>query len=523
MMFFTTIIKSNKLALLIIFLFVIILTVPDFFLYPGADYGVYSYGAHIINKGGSLYKDFWDHKGPGIYGYLAMWQIIFGSNWWSIKASLIPIYFLWGVAIYFYSKLILKKPGAVLLLSLLSVYSVLRLGFDANRSGAILVLSVSVDILALYAIIRSFNSGISSKKRYFWGIVAGSLAFIAFLIRQTSLVAGLVSFIFCGYYFITKENKIELTILGLFSGFFLIGTAFIYFVLRSSLSFPILYDRLVFYNSNYSNAFVSFDSILLWKDIFLSDQVLWVLMLTGLICMQIQGFDFLKSREYRLMISASLIAIVLSLIAVKPISFYRIQYIPHLFVISFVILVYLWENTHLNIPFYKLVRIIILLFLGVYYTNIIVQDGLAIRNWYITASSYNFQISNYPDQVVSRSIKEIPGARSLFVLGNRPWIYMWSGLDNSTEYYYTNALFTRGYLTNGEFSTFLSEFQLKLPDVVVTWANYPPSKDELYDVNRAIEIDDVIKKKYKLYKTLPFTSQQVWPYEAFQVKVFIRN
>ncbi len=130
--------KGYLLALLLIGVLTTLLVLPDFWMPSGTDYGVYFNAGRLILKGLAPYKGFWDHKTPGIYLYLALWQYVFGSGWFSAKAALIPIYLLWGHSIFTLSEALFKRLSFSLIAALMGIYLSLRLGFDPARNGAIL-------------------------------------------------------------------------------------------------------------------------------------------------------------------------------------------------------------------------------------------------------------------------------------------------------------------------------------------------------------------------------------------------
>lgn len=516
--------RFKWLAFVIIFLSVIILIIPDLFLYPGADYGVYSNGAQLINRGAVLYSDYWDHKGPGIYIYLALWQRIFGSSWWSLKASLIPIYFLWGLAIYLFSTLTFKKRWMALVVALLSVYYVMRLGFDPNRSGAILVFSTAFELLALYAIGVLFSYKQTPKKLYLSGMAGVVLAATAFLIRQTSIGAGLIILGSCCYFFVKKDQRIRYVITGVLSGGMLAVLIASFTVWGFDVEISILYDRLIFFNSVYSASYVSFDSVLAWWNIFMFDGILWILAAASVLWLTPKQNEMIfKISGLRYALVAGLVATFLAMMAVKPQSFYKLQYLPYLLMIAVLVVAYIIENTREKLLFLKTVRVVIVLLVGIYSANIFLSDMLALKNWYSTAESYHYQIANYPDQVVAEKIKSIPGNKTLFVLGNRPWIYLWSGLTNPTQYYYTNGLFSDGYLSLAQFESFVAEFKSKLPDTIVIWSNYPAKQDDRYNWNFVEKMNGLVEQNYELYETVAFENWQVWPYQAFSVDIYVKK
>ncbi len=287
--------NGHAKAAIIILVLSAVLLIPDLWMYPGTDYGVYFNGGRLILQGKIPYRDFWDHKTPLIYLYTAVWQLIFGSGWWSAKTSLIPIYGLYGISIYIFDVVLFpeQKRGA-LTSALTGVYLALRLGFDPARNGAILALATSLEVWSLASIYALFRHGSKSgsKACCYWIklVIVGALSACAFLVRQTSIVPLLV-------YIVTRKMSKEKTytrfrdvLLFVIGYVVIIGSAILILVgngvrgewiLRQVVAFNRIYVAHYVRHCD-SHAFVH------WMMIFLGNAFWWWLVLVGALLLSLR-------------------------------------------------------------------------------------------------------------------------------------------------------------------------------------------------------------------------------------------
>jgi len=502
----------------IVVLVVSILVIPDFFMYSGTDYGVYFNNGRLLSQGQIPYKDFWDHKTPGIYIYLALWQLIFGSGWFSAKASLIPIYVLWGVAIFAFSKITFKRNLPSIITALVGVYFVLRLGFDPARNGAILVLSTSVELLALsliYRITMQTNIPQNNLHQIVIGILVGILSTIAFLIRQTSITPFLVLFFLLIFSHITKKKSRTLINFGSFAvGSLTIIMAAILLARVMRLTISDIYKPLIVYNRLYAEYYFSQPTIKAWMDILLSDIIWWVPTLVGVFVLILHRSDDrenanIKQTGLKFLYLCLGIAIFLTVLSIRPQNYYRIQYYPYLFIISFVVVLFIIETFPKHRSISATLSLVVSLLLMLPLFTIIKSDVSGIRNWYTTAKYYNFQVTDFPDQVIANQILQIPNSEKIFVYGNRAWIYVLTGAFSPNKYYYASSMFRKGYLSQNEFEMTLAELEATPPEVIVYWPNRPVISDA-YDSSYIDEFERFVQTNYDLNELITISSS--WPY-----------
>jgi len=274
---------ENVLTIAVIGLVATILTIPDFLMHSGTDFGVYFNNGRLIAQGYIPYRDFWDHKTPGIYLYFAFWHLVLGSSWWAAKASLIPIYTLWGCSIYVFCQVVLGHFVVFsLVVSLTGVYLALRLGFDAARNGVILVLSTSVELLALTFVfsLMTSASSVNLYKQVLLGILAGGTSVIAVIIRQTSITP----FVVLGFWSLTEIARNEYCIVYGLYGFVLVFFVSVFVVIMLMIVVDLktltAYKQIVRFNFIYAAHNFSPSSIKKWSLVLFDDIALWGVVLT---------------------------------------------------------------------------------------------------------------------------------------------------------------------------------------------------------------------------------------------------
>jgi len=155
------------------------LIVAPMLLYPfGRDQGVFACGADVIRRGGTLYRDFWDLKPPGIYYLYRMSFIAFGHSMFAPR--LLDLLFSLATAaglVLIGRRLSSLSTGVAAGLLFLSRYA---LGFDYWHSGqgdGFASLPLTMAVLAMLA----------AERRRSWPLAAlcGALIGAAIIIKFT--------------------------------------------------------------------------------------------------------------------------------------------------------------------------------------------------------------------------------------------------------------------------------------------------------------------------------------------------
>ncbi|UCG55023.1 MAG: hypothetical protein JSV32_02055, partial [Dehalococcoidia bacterium] len=164
--------------------FVALLLLPDFWMYGGTDHAGHLIYGKLIASGQLPYIDFWLHKTPLYSFFLGLWQLVFGSSWWSAKGSLIITYGLFAISIYAFCVVVFRRRWLPIVAAAAGTYLSLRLGFDPARNGSVLIFAISLELFALTSLFRGI---IGSQRIPYLFLIAGVLASSAFLARQGSI------------------------------------------------------------------------------------------------------------------------------------------------------------------------------------------------------------------------------------------------------------------------------------------------------------------------------------------------
>lgn len=163
------------------------------------DEGTYEAMAHVINRGGVMYKDALDHKPPGLaYTYAAV-QRITGTTAPSelgllavhALGVLVAVLTAWGltlVARQFLPPALAAWPALVY-----AVSSSAKFAWDGVAVNGEVLMNLPT-VFALWAVLR----GRTGRGALGWDVLAGALVGVAALFKWQGLVLGLAFPFFCG-------------------------------------------------------------------------------------------------------------------------------------------------------------------------------------------------------------------------------------------------------------------------------------------------------------------------------------
>jgi hypothetical protein len=465
------------LPLLLIGVLTIILILPDFWMPSGTDYGVYFNAGRLILKGQTPYKDFWDHKTPGIYLYLAVWQYLFGSGWFSAKTALIPIYFLWGLSIFALSERLFRRQPLSLITALTGVYLSLRLGFDPARNGVILALSTALELLALSLVLPAF---VQDRPSSFWpNLFGGILAGLAFAVRQTSVTVVIVTAALILWRLSRRRSWSSLLRVG---APFALGVLMVLGTLASAavvsrVGVEDVYQALVAFNVVYARYNYTPQTIPGWAEILGGNLFWWVTAFAGIAIAR-------KGRaagEFAVLYVCLVVATCLALSTVRAESYYRLQYLPYLLVLSTVSLRFLWAGKLWQRWHLAMWALFIVLFVF-QIPKLFVADASFLQQWFDDARLYRFNPYNLPDFTLASKITSLCYEDdTIFVDGLRAWLYVFADKQSPTKYFYPAPMFFKGYQTDQSFEQVMSDLFSHPPAGIVYERGAPRPTDPIFE------------------------------------------
>lgn len=154
----------------------------------GRDNGIQSYTAEIVFEGGTLYRDAWDNKLPGVYLINVLAFGLFGTDAWAIWS--IDVLFMSATAALFY--VLLRVAGFTPRVTLLAAGLFVLLArhplmlHDVNFTESYALLPQVLVFLAGYRFLRKPGIG--------WAVAIGLSASFAFMLKQTT-IGGALAFI----------------------------------------------------------------------------------------------------------------------------------------------------------------------------------------------------------------------------------------------------------------------------------------------------------------------------------------
>jgi len=446
--------SKRYLLLLLIVFFLALFFAPDFYISFGTDYGVYLNIGNQITKGFIPYQDIWDHKFPLFSYFLALLQVLFGSNWLSLKLFIVITYIISAICFVFFSNCLLRSRKWSIAAGFLYLFYITRLDIDSARNGSILVFGLIFIFFSLYYLYIGYKlleetTRLNKQILLNFG-ASGFLGGLAFLTRQTFIEPAIIGTILITLALIrhsSKRKNLLLTYLIFFMGYLLSVIPFLTYIIYKA-DFSNFYKCTILYNIDYARYFTHWgalarNSIVIFKKTFL----FWIVILIYLIYKIIDSYRVKLSRNFFIhniklnvanyTILCLLVSLFIYLITKGRHLFYSFEFLPFLILASIV---------SLRLYVKDLVSISTLRFKSIILSPIIVV-GLMVLFISIDSAGYfsslfksltylkknNFSYKSYPDVAISELAKELSKnnniPQKMFVAGSRSVIYTLSGFD----------------------------------------------------------------------------------------------
>ena len=202
---YSLIAKVLKILLLIIIIFLL----PTLIFFstinkgvPNRDSGVYLYAGQQMNNGSIPYRDFWDHKPPGIF-FINQIGLMLGNG------NIIGVWFLEIVSIliailfsYLFFKTTFKSDFIASLTTLFWFFSFLIVIEGGNLTEEYVL---PFSFMALYI----FSKAVKNNRNYLYFLLLGSISAVVFLLRQNLISIFVAIFIYFAIHNY-KQKKIRL-------------------------------------------------------------------------------------------------------------------------------------------------------------------------------------------------------------------------------------------------------------------------------------------------------------------------
>lgn len=499
---------------------------PDFIISYGSDYNVYVNNAYEIRGGKIPYRDFFDHKLPLFYYYLASLQELLGNAWISSKMILVITYLFSAAAFYLLSIKILMSREWSFLTSAAYYFFNTRLDIDPDRNGVIVVFGLTFVFLSLYFMFQFFDGNRKEHNMFISGIFSA----FAFLSRQAFLepllvLSGLIIFLILGYGS-TKKNAFTPIFLFLLGFFLLLMPSIVFLGLIAG--WDNLYFCLIRYNLDYSRAFISWHhSLGSISTIFMKVIPIFLLLFLAL------GKTGLKRAFLKLKLDPSFIgksnfqflfllfclfsAIVVSLVTKARIAYYFLPAVAFMILITAFLLKDLGTKSitfpnifRNNRGVTRLLSFSLVAFLLLDSYTLAKAYGGALKAFINTGATYE----NYPELQISslaRSILEkADGGGGMFVAGSRAMII---SLSHAKSTYFTSIPLTRDDICLSP-KRIVEEVVSSKPLLIVDWdyRDYFPDSTEL---------ETLVLHDYK--KVASFSRSFNWPNKSHVDAVLYRR
>ncbi len=216
---------------------ILLIIITIFFSYPslyypfGTDQGIFAYMARIINQGGTLYKDAWDIKPPGIYLLYALGMRIFGDSMVAIRVFDFVFTILNALLIFYFVKKLFNPHSAFISAFFYSFYYYVNDFWTLAQVENFLNFFILISFLLLYFGLHK------SKQPYI--LLAGMFSGLTIWFKQISLFFPLLSLYLIVYYNLKIKKSQNITrhlILFAIGGLSISFAFLIYLIITGSFS-----------------------------------------------------------------------------------------------------------------------------------------------------------------------------------------------------------------------------------------------------------------------------------------------
>ncbi len=497
------------LVILALFVIIILIRALDFPQPMGRDSSAFAYAGISLLKGKVPYKDFWDHKTPGIFFLDALVFLLFPDTPSSLHIFGVVYGLASAYAFYALGKQLWERRIAFLVAGLFAAFSsfpTLAQGGNLTESYALLP-----TILAYWFTLK-FLKRREPRVRYLFA--SGLCAGLATSIKQTEIfsVAGVIVFLAATRLVCGRERRSRSSIMPIVAvilGFVMAWIPWLlYFGLNGALADFV--SAAFAYNSLYVSRGFHIASLLLlmFKQSFviaIRTSTIWILSLFAV-------FNFVLRPTAR---KQEMILVMLWLVfAAVGVSLGRAFY-PHYYLQGLPPLSLLSGYAIERLIFFKpLIRIQGWVHLRAGFSLIILATLVASLVTQLVAwrDSIGYYLGIIPESMVgfapyrtNYAVAEYIKAHTtqddkILVWGAESTIYFLSQRESPTRYFYNYPLLTESYVTPEMKEEFLSDLSCDSPVYIVVVLSPTDACDSVASLNGFPEFSDFIAGNYALEK-----------------------
>lgn len=409
--------------LLVIFLTLLIFTSAHFKYIQSAlepDEGAYAYAAQELIRGQITYKDFFDHKPPGIYIIYSFIFKFIGVSTLLIKASATIAIILNSILIYFIAKRILSKKHLSLAASLLYLFSMSLPFIDSGYANTEIFMTVFI-LTSTILIINNKNNKIIALSGFFIGI--------SLIIKQVAIANFLATVIWLKLFQKKKIPQLITYFLGFITPVCLIT---IYFYKKGALNnfafANIIYNQAYINHAPLPNRIMSFPLLIV-----LENPAIWIFGILG-------SFLILKNiyktkNTYLVLISINLLFsfLLLQYLGLGTTHYYQ-QLTPFLIISTVYFISSCYSKKYLRPIIIYIIIISVANSLFIFYSFVLTTPTNKLQ----TVDRPYFR-GDWGDQSldVARAISKYakPGDY-IYNLGRESQLYFYTGTRSSSKYFY---------------------------------------------------------------------------------------
>lgn len=455
------------------------------------DSGVYSYAGTRILEGELPYRDFWDHKPPGIYYLNALAFKLLGLTPWALWW----LGLVWITTIVVMLFLILFKLSGWTVASLATFFFLLTLHHPIVYKGGNFPETYALlpQVLIIWCTLMFFTSGNNR-----WIFLIGIFTAFAFLLKQTTTAIGLASI---GVIFIKDfqvrifSHSLKRILLFTTGGFIPILSVVGYWYAHDALYE--LWEAVIEYNLLYSQGGFTIRSIYASIRKLAIPQpfaTLFALSIVSAIVFFFKNFPRLPLQISNAVNSSEEVNIsnadngldwrkwlFATVMIAIPVEVMMISYsgrtFGHYFMTPLPVLViaiaYLFHSISMDLRRwsfneYRMITIVSLIAVLILPWFLEIYSRALPKKKQLLEVEAIFSMDSYLIDEVNDHIREVSNPdQPILVWGNSAQIYFYSGRRSSSRYFYNYPLLMPGYDNQERFEEFMADLQADPPTIVI--------------------------------------------------------
>ena len=437
-----------------------IATAPGLTGSANVDTQVYNLGGKILAEGGTLYRDFFDHKGPAIHLLNELGYRLGGAEWGIWLIDLLLVLFAM-IVLYRGFKIRLGALAATFVSAIIFFY---YNHYLENKPEFYYLVAMSI---SLGLILRS-----NDEKS---ALASGVLASTVFFMKQT-LIGYFVALF--AYYLLSAKSSRRQLICYCGAGV-LTAMGFISYLLAKGV-FAEYYDCCFRFNVLYSNENPLFGNAFDFQN--LADGLIafgWSVGSPGILATFLAGMILITRRKFRLFGLALVFWLWEAFFVLRTGRFYLYQFVGLSFASSIAYIVLFDFIRTVRPDLKKLLNLVLCAMIGYSFSNMLFDENLKRA---ISCLTGHVDQESQADRKLVERVKALPDG-PLLVWGSKCSLYYQTGRSGLSRCYYRTPLDLYGGISDNEADTIIRDIS-RCDDMIIVDSASEPILDPIPNVGK---------------------------------------